>query len=54
MISPFGAPPHPYRFIFDEVVMKQITEVYDYDNSDEEIWMQIYSSHHYLDNYFDK
>lgn len=36
-LFPFGEPPHPYRFIINEAVMKQITEVYDYDDSDEEV-----------------
>lgn len=34
---PFGYPPHPYRFIIDEINMKKIMEVYEYENSTKEI-----------------
>ena len=36
-LFPYGLTPHPYRFIIDENNMKKITEVYSYDDSDEEI-----------------
>ena len=34
---PYGAPPHPYRFIINEANMKRITEEYQYEDADEEI-----------------
>ena len=36
-LFPFGQPPHPYRFIIDEINMKRILEEYCYEDSDEEI-----------------
>ena len=36
-LFPFGAPPHPYRFIIDEINMKHIMEEYSYEDTDEEI-----------------
>ncbi len=34
---PFGEPPHPYRIIVPESSMQDIMEVYDYDETGEEI-----------------
>lgn len=36
-LFPYGAPPHPYRFIINETNMMRITEEYQYEDSDEEI-----------------
>ena len=36
-LFPYGAPPHPYRFIINEGSMKKIMEEYNYDDADEEI-----------------
>lgn len=36
-IFPFGNPPHPYRFIINEINMARIMEEYQYDDTEEEI-----------------
>ena len=36
-VFPFGVPPHPYRFIINEINMARIMEEYNYEDTDEEI-----------------